>query len=398
MCNMMNNKTGYTLKQLAYIRDSGGRWNFKVGATRSGKTYVDIRHIIPRQIRARSGLPGLTCIMGVTEGSIERNVLAPMREIFGSDMVHRIGSRNICMLFNEAVFVLGAERAGQTAKLRGTSLKYVYGDEVAEWSREVFELLKSRLDKPYSRFDGTCNPKGPSHWLKSFLDNSNSFVQYYHIDDNSFIDKDFAAELKGEYQGSMYYGRYIEGRWTAADGLVYPQFNSENIVEEVQQIYERYVVSVDYGIQNATVMLLFGYSKGGWTVIDEFYYSGRETGLSRTDEDYYEVLCKLSERNKAAPECVIVDPSASSFIQLIRRKGRFAVKRADNDVMNGIRNTASALNKKLVVIHKNCRHLINEIMQYSWETGNENERPSKKNDHACDALRYFVRTMRIANS
>ncbi|MCL2704102.1 MAG: PBSX family phage terminase large subunit [Defluviitaleaceae bacterium] len=384
-----------TEKQLSYIRDADKRWNFKVGATRSGKTFVDIRHVIPKQIRIRTGLPGLTCIMGVTVGSIERNILAPMREVYGEEMVHKVDGWNMCKLFNETVYVIGAEKNAQMAKLRGASFKYVYGDEVAEWGREVFELLKSRLDKPYSRFDGTCNPEGPGHWLKGFLDKSAAFVQYFHIDDNPYLNSGFVAELKKEYEGTVYYGRYIEGRWTAADGMVYPKFGKENIIDRIDEKYERYVISVDYGIQNATVMLLFGCKDGKWVAIDEFYHSGRESGMACTDEEYYDKLCKLTKRNNCGIDCIIIDPSAASFIQLIRKKGEYAVKRADNEIIAGIRNTASALSLGQVKIHIKCRRLLNEIVQYAWDGNESTEKPKKENDHACDALRYFVRTMRI---
>lgn len=392
-----NNRILFTPKQLAYIRDSGGRWNFKVGATRSGKTFVDLRHVIPSQIREKSKLPGHNCILGVTESSVERNILSPMRKIFGSGMVHKVKNKNMCMLFNEPVFVLGAHCSAQTAKLRGSCLKYVYGDEVSEWSPEVFELLKSRLDRPYSRFDGTCNPEGPTHWLKRFLDKSDAFVQYYHIDDNPHIDQKFVTELKREYHGTMYYGRYIEGLWTASDSLIYPQFGSKNITDRIQD-FKKHYISVDYGIQNATAMLLIGFSGEKWTVIDEFYHSGKETNYAKTDEEYYNDLCTLLKKHRATPECIIIDPSASSFIQLVKRKGQFYPKMASNNVINGIRNTASAFSLGLVDVHKSCRRLIGEIVQYSWESESAIERPCKKNDHACDALRYFVHTMKIVNS
>jgi len=385
-----------SVKQLEYIKKANRRWNFKVGATRSGKTFVDLAYVIGRKIRERRGLAGLNCIIGVTVGTVERNVLAPMRELHGSGMIQRINNKNICMLFGEPVYVIGAHKACQTAKLRGSGLKYVYGDEVAEWSAEVFELLKSRLDKPYSRFDGTCNPEGPTHWLKQFLDKSNAYIQNYRIDDNPFLDSGFVAELKKEYSGTMYYGRYIEGLWTAADGLVYPKFGDANVVHEASKTYERYVVSMDYGTRNATAMLLFGHSDGVWTCFDEYYYSGLKTGFSLTDEEFYEELQHLIKQNVSNSNAtIIVDPSAVSFITVVKRRGEYAVKRADNDVLNGIRNTASALSRGSVRIHSKCKNLLSELAQYSWAAGSREERPEKVNDHACDALRYFVRTMRV---
>ena len=153
----------FSKKQREYFDNANKRWNFKTGATRSGKTYMDF-YVIPKRIRARIGLPGLVVILGVTKSTIERNVLEPMRQIWGSDLVGEINSQNICYLFGERVYCLGAEKISQVSKLRGASIKYVYGDEVADWNQAVFEMLKSRLDKPYSCFDGALNPQGPNHW------------------------------------------------------------------------------------------------------------------------------------------------------------------------------------------------------------------------------------------
>ena len=117
------------------------------------------------------------------------------------------------------------------SRLRGASIKYAYGDEMADWSPEVFDLLKSRLDKPYSCFDGTLNPKDPLHWLKTFIDSdADVFYQQYEIDDNTFLDPSFVAELKKEYAGTVLYDRYIKGMWAASEGALfttYPQYTSD---------------------------------------------------------------------------------------------------------------------------------------------------------------------------
>ena len=214
-----------TKKQAEFVRGATHRWNFKGGATRSGKTYLDFRWIIPMRIRERAGMDGLTVILGVTNSTIERNVLEPMRRLYGEDLVGRISSDNTIRLFGERCYALGAEKISQISKLRGASFKYCYGDEVADWAEDVFNLLKSRLDKPYSTFDGTFNPQGPQHWLKRFLDSdADIFQQAYSIDDNPFLDPAFVANLKREYAGTVLYDRYIRGLWVAAEGAIYRPF------------------------------------------------------------------------------------------------------------------------------------------------------------------------------
>ncbi len=209
--------------QKKFIREAHARWNLKVGAVRSGKSFEDVAYQIISEIRARAGLDGLNVIIGVSKTTIERNVLKPMREIYTEALVGTINSANVAIIAGEEVWCLGGEKVSQVAKIQGASIKYCYGDEIAKWNKEVFEMLKSRLDKPYSRFDGTCNPEDPNHWLKKFIDDEtlNKYVQHYTIFDNPFLPKEFVEELCKEYAGTVYYGRYILGEWTRAEGIIF---------------------------------------------------------------------------------------------------------------------------------------------------------------------------------
>lgn len=245
-------------KQTEFIRRANCRWNFKGGATRSGKTYLDFRWVIPMRIRDRVGKDGLVVILGVTKSTIERNVLEPMRNIYGDALVGSISSDNTVKLFGEKCYALGAEKVSQVSKIRGVSIKYCYGDEVADWSNEVFELLKSRLDKEYSCFDGTFNPQYPQHWLKQFLDSdADIYSQTYTIDDNPFLPAEFVENLKKEYAGTVFYERYILGLWVSAEGLVYPYFANntgefliDNPIDWARENNKRFfkiMLGVDFG-------------------------------------------------------------------------------------------------------------------------------------------------------
>ena len=214
-----------TSKQNEYIRNATHRWNIKTGAVRSGKSYVDTAYTIPARIRERIGKPGLTVIFGVSRDTIERNVLQPMREIYGSGLIGTINNRNMARVCGEDTYCLGAEKVSQVAKVQGSSIKYAYGDEVAKWNREVFEMLKSRLDKPYSCFDGACNPENPTHWLKEFIDSDiDIYVQKYEIFDNAYLPKEYVENLCKEYEGTVYYDRLIKGMWKRAEGAIYRMF------------------------------------------------------------------------------------------------------------------------------------------------------------------------------
>lgn len=239
-------------KQNEYIINATHRWNIKSGAVRSGKSYVDTAYIVPKRIRERAGKPGLNVIMGVSKESIERNVLQPMREIYTSDLIGNINNRNVARVCGEDVYCLGAEKVSQVAKIQGASIKYCYGDEIAKWNKEVFQMLKSRLDKTYSCFDGACNPEHPTHWLKEFIDNVelDIYLQKYTIFDNPFLDPEFAKQLCKEYEGTVYYDRLILGLWKRAEGAIYRKFADhpeEFIKEPAASDLTEIAIGVDFG-------------------------------------------------------------------------------------------------------------------------------------------------------
>lgn len=378
-------------KQREFVKYGTHRWNFKGGATRSGKTYLDFRWIIPIRIRERIGKDGLAVILGVTKSTIERNVLEPMRNLYGDMLVGTISSDNTAWIFGEKCYCLGAEKVSQVSKIRGASIKYCYGDEVADWSEEVFALLKSRLDKEYSCFDGTFNPQYPGHWLKKFLDsNADIFSQTYTIDDNPFLPESFKENLKKEYEGTVYYDRYILGLWVRAEGLVYPMFGDGCITQDTPDTGD-YYISIDYGTLNPFSAGLWCVGKRSAVRIAEIYYSGRETRAQKTDEEYCDMVERLA--GEKTIRAVVVDPSAASFIEALRRRGRFKVRHADNDVMNGIRTVSDFLRNGKIKIHESCENTIREFGLYRWDEKSEVDRVVKENDHAMDEVRYMAMTV-----
>ena len=204
-------------KQKEFWNTPPHRWNIKTGATRSGKTWLDY-YIIPKRIRAVAGKPGAILLLGNTQATLERNVLDPMKDLYGTNIVGNIRQNNTVDLFGERCYALGADKISQVNRIRGVGLKYCYGDEVVTWNEEVFNMLKSRLDKPYSCFDG-------NHWFHKFLESgADIYCQHYTIDDNPFLSPKFVEDLKQEYRRTVYYNRFILGEWCNAEGLLFPQF------------------------------------------------------------------------------------------------------------------------------------------------------------------------------
>lgn len=387
-----------TAKQKEYIRNCSHRWNIKEGAVRSGKTYMDLLYTIPYRILNTSN-NGLIFIIGNTQGTLEKNILRPMRDIYGQDTVGRIKPNGEVKLFGKVVFALGADKVTAVDRIHGSTVSYCYGDEITTWNKQVFDEVKSRLSTPGACFDGTCNPDSPNHWFLEFLESKDLDIyrQKYLLSDNKeHLDPAYYESIQLEYKNTVFYDRYILGNWTLAEGLVYQNYNpSIDAIDEVPEKLngERYI-SVDYGTSNPCVFLLFEQGVSGtWYLTKEYYYSGRDKGRQKTDWEYTEDFIRFTE--PFSPDdikAVIVDPSAASFITALRRAG-FKVKKAKNDVLDGIRYTASVLNQERLKILKSCKYTLREFGEYHWDQNKPIDQPVKENDHCMDALRYFSYTV-----
>lgn len=234
----MNEVIELSDKQAQYIREANHRWNFKIGATQCGKTHIDTLYLIPTRIIERKDKAGLVFIAGVTKGTIQRNIIEPMQEIWGKEAVSDIGSNNIATLFGQKVYCLGADNVGMARRFRGARAKYLYIDELVDINQEVFELLKSRLGYEYSCCDASGNPQSRTHYIKKFIESdADIYLQHYTLFDNPFLPKKYVEELCKEYQGTVYYNRYVLGEWCNAEGLIFISIANDSnryITDEVQ--------------------------------------------------------------------------------------------------------------------------------------------------------------------
>lgn len=225
-----------TNKQKDFIQQAHKTWNFKIGATRSGKTYLDFLYRIPSKARELSGKDGLYVISGVSHATIERNVLEPMRAMYGHELVGFVRQGKATVdLFGETFHVIGHEKSNAFNRIQGSSIKYLYVDEIVSMNQSAFEMIKSRLDKEYSCCDATGNPEQPSHYIKKFIDEQEEYgdlyYQHYTIDDNPTLPLSFVQRLKREYQGTVYYNRFILGLWALAEGAIYPMLTNDNFIK-----------------------------------------------------------------------------------------------------------------------------------------------------------------------
>ncbi len=286
-----------TDKQREYINTPPRRWNIKTGAVRSGKTYCDF-YVIPLRIR-KAAVQGEIMLLGYTVGTLCRNIIDPMRKIWGGTLVGFPSQSGEIELFGRKCWLIGAGRADQAERLRGCSVAYAYGDEITSWSEEVFVMLRSRLDLPTSVFDGTCNPCDPRHWFYSFLkSDADIYLQEYVIDDNPALPAEFVSTLKKEYAGTPYYDIYILGRWVSPDGLIYRRFAADPEAFFADDVPRGLPLSV--GVD-------FGGTKSGTAFV-----------ACRVSQEQGAVWCVGSETTKCGLDCELLCLRFGAFLSSVR--------------------------------------------------------------------------------
>lgn len=370
----------FTAKQQEYFREATHRWNVKSGATRSGKTYMDY-FLIPKRIRAAAGKDGLTVLLGNTKGTLQRNIIEPLQGIWGSSFVSDIRSDNTAVLFWERCYCLGADKASQVDRLRGASIKYCYGDEVVTWHEDVFNMLKSRLDKPYSRFDGTCNPENKNHWFKKFLESdADIFQQKYTLDDNSFLPPDVSANLKKEYFGTVYYDRYVLGNWKNAEGVIYRAFANTPkrfVIDSLEGFDIAFAtIGVDFGGgKSAHAFNCTAFTRGLRDIITVHDYRCKEAS---TPERLYEDFAGfVAECRLILPGVTLVDVYCDSAEQTLiagmrtdgrKRKLRLEYHNARKYPINDrIRFYTAAMGADRYRILSTCQTTIDAFTEAMWD-------------------------------
>lgn len=364
-------------KQNEFLRNATHRWNFKTGATRSGKTYVDCLAVIPKRVLDCTG-SGLIVILGNTQGTVNRNVLEPMRALWGPQRVGNIRTTDGAVrMFGKKVYVLGADKANSVEKIQGQGMEYCYGDEVTTWHEDVFQMLKSRLDKPNSVFDGTCNPAGPKHWLKVFLDSdADIYQQAYTIDDNPSLPAKFVADLKREYTGTVFYDRYILGKWIAAEGVIYRLFANDPdayTIHEAPDIAFA-TIGVDFGgTGSGQAFNCTGFLHGfqGIVTLDE-YYSKQELDANDLAENFVEFVQHQINAGYTIKE-IRMDSAETVLIRTLRNALLQAgiaipvVNAIKSEIVNRIRFYGLLIGARRYHVMAHCVHTRDAFASALWD-------------------------------
>lgn len=369
------------------------RLNILYGSVRSGKTWITLVVFALWVATMPKNAIYLMCAKTLT--SLKRNCLDLLQSIIGEDNFQYSLSAKQGNLFGRKIVLEGANDSRSETKIRGMTLAGAYVDEITLVEEDFFTMLLSRLSMPNAKLFGSTNPDSPHHWLKTkYLDREGEidiYVEKYTIDDNTFLDRDYVENIKSEYTG-VFYNRFILGEFVIAEGLVYSMFDeSKHVVKEhLKGSNIQYIVSIDYGTVNPFSAGLYSFDGRKAQREAEYYYDSRATNVRRDDEAHYKEVCKLIGDRKI--EFIIVDPSAASFIEVIKKYAQYIAIPANNDVLDGIRVTTTFLNKGILKIHEDCENALNEFGLYSWDVESTEDAVLKEYDHAMDEIRYFCYT------
>lgn len=372
------------------------------GAIRAGKTVVMSLSFVMWAMSTFQEQNFGMC--GKTIGSFRRNVLNQLRLMLwsrGYQAEYRRADNLVIVTRNGITnyfYIFGGKDESSQDLIQGITLAGVFFDEVALMPESFVNQATGRCSVEGSKYWFNCNPQGPHHWFKvNWIDKTKEKRLLYlrfTMDDNLSLSERIKERYRTMYSG-VFFKRYIQGLWCIAEGVIYDMFDkSRHVIDKLVE-GSKYYVSCDYGTQNATVFLLWTKNENNnkWTCIREYYYSGREESKQKTDSEYADDLTIWLKEIK--PERIIVDPSAASFIAELKKRG-YRIKKANNDVLDGIRFVATQLTGGSIEINDKCENLIREFAEYVWDekaADRGEDKPVKEFDHAMDALRYFCYTI-----
>ena len=378
--------------------DSGREAIVCDGAVRSGKTLAMGLSFFLWACTCFDGQRFGVC--GKTISSLRRNVLSeilPRLEGMGASWKERRTENLVTVRFlgrENRFYIFGGRDESSASLIQGITFAGILLDEAALMPQSFVEQACARCSVSGSRLWFNCNPAGPTHWFyRTWIQEAekrNCLRLSFTMDDNPSLTPQIRERYQKLYSG-VFYRRYILGQWAQAEGRVYDFFEPEMVKKAPEGPFEQWYVSCDYGTVNPTSMGLWGKCRGIWYRVKEFYFSSREQQRQMTDEEYAAALANLVGQRQVT--AVIVDPSAASFIEVLRRKG-WAVRKADNDVLSGIRLTSDCLKDGRIVICEGCGDCLREMDAYVWDLSSGNkDRVRKEHDHAMDDMRYFVSTV-----
>jgi len=394
------------------------------GSVRSSKTFaVDAKLILKL---CAYDVQGKRVICGATKQTVYKNMLLDIFQVVGKKNYSYNRASGELWLFGVQWFIIGARDEASYKNILGMTIGIAICDEWTEFPRSFTMQLFLRMSPAGARLYATTNPGTPQHYLFTEVLHNSAFepdleVIHFTLEDNPNIEPTTKKQIIASQKG-VYYQRYILGLWVVAEGAIYKDSWSEDLVythnlnesrfneatgQELRKRplslygaggYTNHIISVDYGTHNPCVFLEF-FDDGDTAWMDrEYCWDSVKEMRQKTDGEYADDLEEFMRNSRVLginnPK-IIVDPSAASFkLELIKR-GLWVVD-ADNDVLEGIHRVSEVMACKALRVEEGCVNERRECGLYSWDkkkTEKGDEQPLKVNDHTQDAKRYAIREL-----
>lgn len=399
---------GLSTKQLKILAFGASQYDALIcdGAVRSGKTSIMSIAFVLWMMAGFDNQNFAFC--GKTVGTVERNIIGPLLNVrYLTDNYDLQYSRSTRVLTvrrgrkQNRVYLFGGKDESSYMLIQGITLAGVLMDEVALMPKSFVDQALARCSVPGSKYWFNCNPASPAHWFRQewILQPAkhNALHLHFLLDDNPGLSDTIKERYRTMYSG-VFFERYIMGRWVMAEGTIYSMYDpTDNVYTDqtapVDMAWRSTrTIAIDYGTTNPTRYLDI-YDDGEIIRVHrEYDWDSRQHLRQKTDAEYAD---DLEAFTAGEPLTIIVDPSAASFIAELRSRGMYVIP-ANNDVMDGIRKTATLLQRRQIQVNDQCRTVLDEFGAYVWDdkaAARGEERPVKQFDHSMDALRYYINSL-----
>ena len=364
------------------------------GAKRAwaGKTYIMIycflRHIAKYENKGYSFILG-----GTNQSSLRRNVLNDLEMIIGHEI--KLAKDNHFNLFGNKIYCFDGANADAYKKVRGFTSYGAFLNEATTLHDSFVKECISRCSGEGARIYMDTNPENPTHTVKiDYIDKSGQRLEngqlnikafQFTLYDNTFLDKEYVKSIEASTPSGMFYDRDILGKWVAAEGVVYRDFNREkHYIKDTEGIqFKRYFAGVDYGWEHYGSIVVVGID------IYNNYYLLEEHAHQHKDIDQW---CSIGKDivKRYGNINFYCDHARPDYVNKMRVEGLRAIN-AKKDVIEGISEVAKLFKtNRLFIVEPKVKRFKEEIYNYVWKPGKDE--PIKEQDDVLDSLRYAIYT------
>lgn len=378
----------------SYLHDD---WRILIlsGAVRAGKTFIsdwifllEIRRVA-KLAKMRHDPHPIIILAGYSSNSIYTNVIASIENEFGIELkADRHGHYHFMNV--DIVPVYTGNKRGVGA-IRGATAYSAYIDEGSLADQSVFQEILQRCSVKNSRIVVTTNPDSPVHYLKTdYIDNKKPEARIrafnFTIDDNTFLSPEYVKSLKAQTPSGMFTDRSIYGRWVSAEGLVYSDFDKDQMmIDELPTNGDyTYYCGVDFGFAegHATSITVWADDQQGNTYLTE-----EHTATHRYIDYWIQVMKDIQQRH-GYNLTFWCDPARPEYVSELQMNG-IQARNANKNILTGIESVSELMTTGHFFVLKNAPvKFIDEIYEYVWDS--DKGVPIKKMDNCMDSMRYAI--------